>query len=80
MRFTCIDWDAPKRIAWREDDGHDLIDVVYELDEVWTATRFRQRDSATLGAPRLLQPIIKAGIRHDVRRQLRALKRLLERG
>jgi hypothetical protein len=80
MRFTCIDWDAPKRIVWREDDGHDVIDVVYELDEVWTATRFTQRDSAVLGAHRLLHPVIKLGIRRDLRRQLRALKRALERG
>src|SRR3954468_9261470 len=80
MRLALIDWDPPRRIAWREDDGHDVIDVVYELAEVWTATRFTQRDSAVLGAPRLLRPVVKAGIRRDMRRQLRALKRLLERG
>ena len=80
MRFTCIDWDPPRRIVWREDDGHDVIDVVYELEPVWTATRVTQRDTAWLGAPRWLRPLMKTGIRRDMRRQLRALRRVLERG
>jgi hypothetical protein len=80
MRYTCIEWEPPNRIAWHEDDGHDVIDVVYELESVWTATRLVQVDEARLGAPRLLQPVMKAGIRRDIRRQLRELKRVLERG
>ena len=80
MRHVCIDWQPPNRIAWREDDGHDVIEVQYELESVWTSTRFRQTDTAVLGAPRLLRPLAKAAIRREVRQRLDTLKRLLERG
>jgi hypothetical protein len=80
MAYQCLDWKPPNRIRWREHDGGDVIDVTYDLEPVWTATRFTQRDDARLGAPRLLHPLLRAGIGHDVARQLRALKRLLERG
>ena len=80
MRHVCVDWDPPHRIVWEEDDGHDVIDVVYELESVWTSTRFTQEDTAQLGTPRLLRPLVKMGIQRDMGRQLRALKQLLERG
>jgi uncharacterized protein YndB with AHSA1/START domain len=80
MAYECLEWDPPSRIRWREDDDHDVIEVTYELEPVRTATRFTQRDDARLGAPRPLQPLLKAGIGRDMARQLRALKRLLERG
>ena len=80
MRYECVEWDPPKRIVWHEDDGHDVLEVVYRLDPVWTSTRFTQVDTAQLGAPRLLHPLVKAGIRRDLHRQLRLLKRALERG
>ena len=79
MRYVCVDWDPPNRIAWHEDDGHDVIDVRYELGPVWTSTRLTQTDTAQLGAPRLVKPLVKAAIRRDMTRQLRSLRRLLER-
>ena len=79
MAYTCSDWDPPGRIAWREDDGADVIDVTYELESVWTSTRLTQRDDAQLGAPRALQPLLRIGIGRDVARQLHTLKRVLER-
>jgi hypothetical protein len=78
MAYTCVEWDAPRRIAWREDDGVDLIDVTYELEPVWTSTRLTQRDEARLGAPRIMQPLFRIGLGRDVGRQLGALKLLLE--
>jgi Polyketide cyclase / dehydrase and lipid transport len=78
MTYECVGWEPPARILWREDDGHDVIGVSYELEPVWTSTRITQRDDAELGAPRFLHPLLKAGIGRDVGRQLRALKRLLE--
>jgi Polyketide cyclase / dehydrase and lipid transport len=78
MAYTCVEWDAPRRIAWREDDGVDLIDVTYELELVWTSTRLTQRDEARLGAPRIMQPLFRIGLGRDVGRQLGALKLLLE--
>jgi hypothetical protein len=55
-----------------------VIRVTYELAETGSDTRMTQRDEAELGAPRLLHPLMRAGIGHDVGRQLKALKALLE--
>jgi uncharacterized protein YndB with AHSA1/START domain len=79
MAYACVEWDPPHRIVWREDDGADVIDVTYELESVWTSTRFTQRDEARLGAPRALHPLLRIGIGRDVARQLRTLRRVLER-
>jgi Polyketide cyclase / dehydrase and lipid transport len=79
MAYTCVGWVPPVRIAWREEDGGDVIDVTYELEPVWTSTRLTQRDDARLGAPRVLHPLLRIGIGRDVARQLRTLKRVLER-
>ena len=78
MDYTCVASAPPGRIEWREDDGSDVIDVIYELSDEGGATRLTQTDHAELGAPRLLRPMMKAGIGHDIDRQLRSLKRLLE--
>jgi len=80
LAHTCVAWDPPERIWWRQDDGVDLFEVTYELEPVWTATRFTQRSYARLGAPRLLYSVFRAGIGRDIARQLRALKRVLEPG
>jgi hypothetical protein len=80
MTHTCLAWEPPARIAWREDDGGDVLHVTYELEPVWTSTRLTQRDDARLGAPRLLHPLLRMGIGRDVARQLATLKRVLERG
>jgi hypothetical protein len=79
MTYECLEWEPPARIRWREHDSDDVIDVAYELEPVWTSTRFTQRDEARLGAPRPLHPLLRIGIGRDVARQLRTLKRVLER-
>jgi hypothetical protein len=73
-----VAWDPPHRIAWREDDGTDVIEVEYRLTPDAGGTLFEQRDEAHLGGPTLLRPLLRAGLGHDVGRQLRALRRLLE--
>jgi uncharacterized protein YndB with AHSA1/START domain len=80
MTYTCVAWEPPVRIRWHEDDGADVLDVTYALEAVWTATRLTQRDEGRLGAPRILQPLVRVGVGRDVAQQLRALKRVLERG
>jgi uncharacterized protein YndB with AHSA1/START domain len=78
MEYECVAFEPPHQIVWREDDGTDVIRVTYELAETGSDTRMTQRDEAELGAPRLLHPLMRAGIGHDVGRQLKALKALLE--
>jgi hypothetical protein len=38
-----------------------------------------QRSRAELAAPRVLHPLMRLGIGHDIARQLKTLKRTLER-
>jgi Polyketide cyclase / dehydrase and lipid transport len=79
MDYVLLDWDPPKRIEWQEDDGHDLIKVTYQLAPVDGGTRFTQRDYPELSAPKLLHPLMRAGIGADIAGQLRRLRRHLER-
>jgi hypothetical protein len=79
MDYELVAWDPPHRVEWREDDGHDVIAVTYVLEAQARATRFTQHDEAELGAPRLLHPLIRAGIRRDLGEQLERLRVLLER-
>ena len=78
MEYECLAWEPPRQIDWRENDGTDVIRVTYKLEDLGGWTRMTQSDDAELGAPRLLQPVFKAGIGRDIARQLRALKELLE--
>jgi hypothetical protein len=77
MDHSCTAWEAPHRLGWREDDGTDVLNVTYELESLGDRTRMTQRTEGELGAPRLLQPLIRIGIGHDIDRQLKALKELL---
>jgi uncharacterized protein YndB with AHSA1/START domain len=78
MDHECASWDPPHRIEWREDDGTDVIQVTYTLEDLGGSTKVTQEDDADLGAARLLRPIYRVGIGRDVARQLRALKEILE--
>lgn len=78
MDMTCVGFDPPRRIDWREDDGTDLFEVTYELEDRAGQTHTRQTSRAAIGATRLLHPLYRAGIGRDVARQLKALKELLE--
>jgi Polyketide cyclase / dehydrase and lipid transport len=79
MTYRLVDWDPPSRIDWHEDDGRDRIDVTYLLERVSDdVTRFTQVDQLRLAAPRFLHPLMRHGIRHDLRGQLRRLRAQLE--
>lgn len=65
-----VRWDPPRRVAWRADED---IEIAYELEAVWTATRVTRRDATELRALRAI------AYRREVGRQLRALKLRLER-
>jgi uncharacterized protein YndB with AHSA1/START domain len=70
---TRVDSEPPRRIAWREGDGHEVIDVTYELESVWTSTRVTERDDVRLGVLR------RIAMGRNVARRLSTLKRVLER-
>jgi uncharacterized membrane protein len=78
MQHRCLSAEPPHRISWREHDGHDVLVVSYLLEDLGRSTRFTQRSDAQLAAPRVLHPLMRAGIAHDIQGQLKALKTLLE--
>jgi uncharacterized protein YndB with AHSA1/START domain len=43
---TCIAWERPARIAWRDDDG---AETTFALESVWTATRITHIGGAERG-------------------------------
>ncbi len=79
MELECLGSLRPSHIEWRADDGHDRFHVTYELERAGQGTRFTQRSRAQLGSPGILAPLMRAGIGRDVARQLRELRRVLER-
>ena len=66
LRRSCLAWEPPARVVWRDDDGGRLLDVAYELEAVWTATRITRR-------------VTGRGARRDAARGLPELRRALER-
>jgi carbon monoxide dehydrogenase subunit G len=78
MEMRRMSADPPRRIAWTQEDGHDSFRVTYELEAAGDGTRLRQRSEAEVGVPRWLHPLWRRGIGRDVKRQLAALKKLLE--
>lgn len=78
MIHTLVSWIPDREIRWHEDDGNDQLDVRYTLLTTPDGTRFTQTEQVTSGAPRLLHPLIRAGIGHDVAGQLKRLKQHLE--
>jgi uncharacterized protein YndB with AHSA1/START domain len=78
MDHVCLSWRPPSAIEWREQDGVDVLVVTYSLEDLDGITRLTQRSDAELGAPRVLHPLMRVGIGHDVARQLKTLKAGLE--
>jgi hypothetical protein len=70
----------PGRLTLREEDEASIFHVEYRLDPIETGTRFTQiSEFEWKKLPRVLHWMFACGVRRDVRGQLRALKRLLER-
>lgn len=71
--------EEPSRLAMREEDEASTFEVEYRLQPTPRGTRLTQTsDFEWKKLPRFLHGTFKRGVRRDVRRQLRELKRLLE--
>jgi uncharacterized protein YndB with AHSA1/START domain len=71
--------DPPRRLTMREEDDVSVFQVEYRLEPAHGGTRFTQvSEFEWKRLPRLLRGTFARGVRRDVRRQLRALKRLVE--
>jgi len=75
-----VDVEAPHRLKLREEDEASIFHVEYRLAAAETGTRLTQiSEFEWKSLPRVLHGTFGRGVRRDVRNQLRALKRLLER-
>jgi hypothetical protein len=75
-----VELRAPTLLRLREDDDVSVFQVEYELRPTASGTRFTQAsDFEWKRLPRVLHGTFARGVRRDVRRQLRELKRLIER-
>lgn len=71
--------DAPHRLVLRQEDETSIFDVEYRLEPTPWGMRFTQiSDFSWKRLPMLVQRVLAPGVRRDVRRQLRDLKRTLE--
>lgn len=74
------DVEASRRLTLREEDEVSTFKVEYRLEPIEGGTRFTQISRFEWKSlPRVLHGTFARGVRRDVRKQLQALKRLLER-
>jgi hypothetical protein len=74
--------ERPRRLTLREEDEVSVFHVEYRLEAVQNddTTRFTQvSEFEWKRLPKVLHGVFASGVRRDVRNQLRALKRLLDR-
>jgi hypothetical protein len=73
--------EQPHRLTFREEDEVSVFHVEYRLEEIRDdTTRFTQvSEFEWKRLPKILHGVFARGVRRDVRNQLRALKRLLDR-
>ena len=80
MTLELGELEAPRRLTLREEDDVSVFDVEYRLEPAGEGTRFTQvSEFEWKRLPRVLHGTFARGVRRDVRGQLKALKRLLER-
>jgi Polyketide cyclase / dehydrase and lipid transport len=72
------EFEPPRAMRLREQDDDAVFNVTYELEPAAEGTRLTQRDQIEWTIPRFQQPIGRAMVSRDIRRQLSTLKRLLE--
>jgi uncharacterized protein YndB with AHSA1/START domain len=75
---TVADFEPPRRMRIREEDDDAVFEVTYELAEAPAGTKLTQIDEIDWKIPFPGPQIGRAMVRRDIRRQLRALKSLLE--
>jgi uncharacterized protein YndB with AHSA1/START domain len=79
LTLVQLELEPPRRLTIREDDEASVFHVEYRLEPIESGTRFTQiSEFEWKKLPRVLHRTFARGVRRDVRRQLRALKKLLE--
>lgn len=80
LDLEVIEYDPPRRIAWRQEDDAGTFHVSYDLESVpGGGTRLVQTDETSWhGVFRLLAPLLHWAIRRTLPKQFAALREVLE--
>jgi uncharacterized protein YndB with AHSA1/START domain len=74
-----LDYEPPRLVRWRQEDGNGVFHIAYELEATGSGTRFVQRDRIEWKVPgpvgRLAERLF---VRRHIGEQMEAIKRLLE--
>jgi uncharacterized protein YndB with AHSA1/START domain len=74
-----VEYDPPRLLRWRQEDGNGVFHIAYELAATGSGTRFAQRDRIDWKVPapvgRLAERIF---VRRHIGEQMETLKGLLE--
>jgi uncharacterized protein YndB with AHSA1/START domain len=79
LEVTVEESDPPHRMRVREEDDDAVFNVTYVLESIGEATRLTQRDQIEWKISKFQRPIGNGMVSRDIKHQLSALKRLLER-
>lgn len=79
LTVELVSADAPHRMLLREEDDASVFEVEYQLEATRVGVRFTQiSEFRWKRLPAAVQRVLARGVRGDIRRQLRHLKRTLE--
>ncbi|MEA2473734.1 MAG: hypothetical protein QOE06_1649 [Thermoleophilaceae bacterium] len=78
-RIEVLEYDAPRRVRWVQEDQIGVFDITYELEPTEGGTRLTQRDEIKWKLP-LAGPFGKRIVGRHIGEQQQDLKRVLERG
>ncbi|HEX8074920.1 MAG TPA: SRPBCC family protein [Thermoleophilaceae bacterium] len=80
LAVEVVEFDPPRGMRTRQEDGDGVFDVRYELTPEGSGTRFTQIDDIEWKIPRLGYPIARMMVNRHLGQQCAALKRVLESG
>jgi uncharacterized protein YndB with AHSA1/START domain len=80
LTMDVVEFDAPHRLRWREEDADAVFNVLYELAPAAGGTQLNQVDDIDWKIGKAALPIARLMVSRDIGRQFRSLKRLLESG
>ena len=76
-RIEVLEYDAPRRIRWRQEDQIGVFDITYELEPTDGGTRLLQTDDIKWKLP-LAGPFGKRIVGRHIGEQQKDLKRVME--
>jgi hypothetical protein len=78
LTLDVVEFQAPTRLRWREEDADAVFNVLYELEPAASSTRLKEVDDIDWKIGKAALPIARLMVSRDIQGQLRSLKRLLE--